>query len=94
MELPEGETLSQRVAKGPLPISEVLRIGIAVAEALEAAHRQGIVHRGLKPGNVMLTKSSAKLMDFGLAKSTAAGLGGAVTSAPRLLVHGWGKVHD
>ena len=84
MELLEGETLSQRLAKGPLPISEVLRIGLAVAEALEAAHRQGIVHRDLKPGNVMLTKSGAKLMDFGLAKSTAAGLGGAVTSAPLL----------
>src|ERR1700723_2765629 len=84
MELLEGETLSQRLTKGPLPISEVLRIGIAVAEALEAAHRQGIVHRDLKPGNVMLTKSGAKLMDFGLAKSTAAGLGGAVTSAPLL----------
>src|ERR1019366_1147392 len=68
MELLEGETLSQRLAKGPMPISEVLRIGIAVAEALEAAHRQGIVHRDLKPGNVMLTKSGAKLMDFGLAK--------------------------
>ena len=84
MELLEGETLSQRLAKGPLPISEALRIGIAVAEALEAAHRQGIVHRDLKPGNVMLTKSGAKLMDFGLAKSTVAGLGGAVTSAPLL----------
>ena len=84
MELLEGETLSQRLAKGPLPISEVLRIGIAVAEAIEAAHRQGIVHRDLKPGNVMLTKSGAKLMDFGLAKSTAASLGGAVTSAPLL----------
>src|SRR6202035_4728687 len=57
MELLEGETLSQRLAKGPLPISEVLRIGTAVSEALEAAHRQGIVHRDLKPGNVMLTKS-------------------------------------
>jgi len=84
MELLEGETLSQRLAKGPLPISEVLRIGTAVSEALEAAHRQGIVHRDLKPGNVMLTKSGAKLMDFGLAKSTAAGLGGAVTNAPLL----------
>src|SRR5580704_13594232 len=84
MELLEGETLSQRLTKGPLPISEVLRIGIAVAEALEAAHRQGIVHRDLKPGNIMLTKSCAKLMDFGLAKSTATGLGGAVTGAPLL----------
>jgi eukaryotic-like serine/threonine-protein kinase len=84
MELLEGETLSQRLTRGPMPISEVLRIGIAIAEALEAAHRQGIVHRDLKPGNVMLTKSGAKLMDFGLAKSTAAGLGGAVMGAPLL----------
>jgi serine/threonine protein kinase len=84
MELLEGEALSQRLAKGPLPISEALRIGIAVAEALEAAHRQGIVHRDLKPGDIMLTKNGAKLMDFGLAKSTPAGLGGAVTSAPLL----------
>src|SRR5580658_3765810 len=84
MELLEGETLSERLGKGPMPIGEVLRVGIAMAEALEAAHGQGIVHRDLKPGNVMLTKSGAKLMDFGLAKSTAAGLGGAVTSTPLL----------
>ena len=75
MELLEGETLAQRLSKGPIPLNEVLRIGTAVAEALEVAHRQGIVHRDLKPGNIMLTKSGAKLMDFGLAKSTSAGLG-------------------
>src|SRR5579871_484895 len=66
MEFLEGETLAERLAKGALPLTEVLKIGIAVAEALTVAHRQGIVHRDLKPGNVMLTKSGAKLMDFGL----------------------------
>ena len=69
MELIEGETLTQRLARGPLPISDVLRIGAQVADALDRAHREGVVHRDLKPGNVMLTKSGAKLMDFGLARS-------------------------
>ena len=69
MEYIEGETLADRLKKGPLPIEQVLRSGVQIATALEAAHRQGIVHRDLKPGNVMLTKSGAKLLDFGLAKS-------------------------
>jgi eukaryotic-like serine/threonine-protein kinase len=68
MEYLQGETLADRIAKGPLPFGEVVRIGAAIAAALEAAHRQGIVHRDLKPGNVMLTKSGVKLLDFGLAK--------------------------
>jgi len=68
MEFLEGETLEERIAKGPLPAADILRIGVEIAEALEKAHRQGIIHRDLKPGNVMLTKSGAKLMDFGLAK--------------------------
>jgi Tol biopolymer transport system component len=71
MEYLEGETLSQRVARGPLPLEGVLRVGIEVASALDRAHRAGIVHRDLKPGNVMLTKAGAKLLDFGLAKSAA-----------------------
>ncbi len=71
MEYLEGETLAARLNKGPLPLDQVLKIGIEVAEALEKAHRQGIVHRDLKPGNIMLTKSGAKLMDFGLAKSNS-----------------------
>ena len=65
-------------------MSEILKIGIAVAEALAVAHRQGIVHRDLKPGNIMLTKSGAKLMDFGLAKSAAASSGTGGSSAPLL----------
>ena len=69
MELLEGESLGDRLLKGPLPIELVLKHGIEIASALDAAHRQGIVHRDLKPGNVMLTKAGAKLLDFGLAKS-------------------------
>jgi eukaryotic-like serine/threonine-protein kinase len=68
MEYLEGETLEARLRKGPLPIDEALRIAIQIASALDAAHRKGIIHRDLKPGNVMLTRSGAKLLDFGLAK--------------------------
>ncbi len=68
MEYLEGQTLADRLVKGALPLDQVVKIGIEIAEALEKAHRQGIVHRDLKPGNIMLTKSGAKLMDFGLAK--------------------------
>src|SRR6266487_3177497 len=68
MEFLEGETLAERLARGPLPLEQTLRHGIEIADALDKAHRQGIVHRDLKPGNVMLTKSGVKLLDFGLAK--------------------------
>jgi Tol biopolymer transport system component/tRNA A-37 threonylcarbamoyl transferase component Bud32 len=71
MELLEGETLADRLKRGPLPLEQLLKIGIEIADALEKAHRQGIAHRDLKPGNIMLTKSGAKLLDFGLAKSVA-----------------------
>jgi Tol biopolymer transport system component len=71
MELIEGETLAARLLHGALPPAEVLRIGAQIADALDRAHRAGVVHRDLKPGNVMLAKSGAKLMDFGLARGAA-----------------------
>ena len=73
MELLDGETLASRLQKGPLPLHELLKIGVEIADALAKAHRLGITHRDLKPSNIMLTKSGAKLMDFGLAKPAAAG---------------------
>jgi Tol biopolymer transport system component len=68
MEHLEGETLADRLLRGPLPLDQALRIAIEVADALDKAHRQGIVHRDLKPGNVMLTRTGSKLLDFGLAR--------------------------
>jgi eukaryotic-like serine/threonine-protein kinase len=68
MEYLEGETLAQRLKKGPLPLDHVLRYAIEISDALDKAHRKGITHRDLKPGNIMLTKSGSKLLDFGLAK--------------------------
>jgi serine/threonine protein kinase/Tol biopolymer transport system component len=68
MEHLEGETLAQRLLKGPLALDQVLQYAIEIADALDKAHRKGITHRDLKPGNIMLTKSGTKLLDFGLAK--------------------------
>src|SRR5208337_5569096 len=68
MEYLEGETLAQRLQKGPLPLEQVLQYAIEIAGALDKAHRKGVTHRDLKPGNIMLTKSGTKLLDFGLAK--------------------------
>jgi len=68
MEYLEGETLAERLKKGPLPLAQVLQYAIEIADALDKAHRKGITHRDLKPGNIMLTKSGTKLLDFGLAK--------------------------
>jgi eukaryotic-like serine/threonine-protein kinase len=70
MEYLEGETLEQRLSKGPLPPEQALRYAEQIADALAKAHKMGITHRDLKPANVMLTKSGAKLMDFGLAKQS------------------------
>jgi eukaryotic-like serine/threonine-protein kinase len=72
MECVEGETLAKRLEKGPLPLEQVLKYGMQIADALDKAHRGGVVHRDLKPGNIMLTPSGAKLLDFGLAKPAAA----------------------
>jgi hypothetical protein len=68
MEYLEGETLAQRLLKGSLPLAQVLQYAIEIADALDKAHRNGVTHRDLKPGNIMLTKSGAKLLDFGLVK--------------------------
>ncbi len=68
MEHLEGETLAERLAKGPLPLEQALGYSIEIADALDKAHRKGVTHRDLKPGNIMLMKSGAKLLDFGVAK--------------------------
>src|SRR5438309_11184930 len=94
MELLEGESLADRLRKGPLPLKQALGIGIEIAEALEKAHKHGIVHRDLKPGNIMLTKSGAKLLDFGLAKpaqSVAAMASGSMETMSKPLT-GEGKI--
>jgi serine/threonine protein kinase len=93
MEHIEGETLADRLKKGALPLDQALRYGIEIADALDKAHRQGVVHRDLKPGNIMLTKSGAKILDFGLAKITAeqtnaAGLSALPTEAKPLTEEG------
>jgi len=68
MEFCDGITLAERLRRGPLTVDQVVRYGIEIAEALDHAHRHGLTHRDLKPGNIMLTPSGAKLLDFGLAK--------------------------
>ena len=97
MELLDGEPLDARIAKGPLPVDQVLTIAIEIASALDAAHRAGIVHRDLKPGNIMLTKSGAKLLDFGLAKTntpvvTVSGLSMMPTTPPAAITAA-GTIH-
>jgi serine/threonine-protein kinase len=91
MELVEGETLAERIAKGPLPIDEALAVAKQITEALEAAHEQGIIHRDLKPANIKLREDGAvKVLDFGLAKLTepavasAAQAGSLLTQSPTI----------
>src|SRR5579863_8262219 len=69
MEFLQGETLADRLRRGPLPLEQFLKSAIEICEGLEKAHRSGVIHRDLKPSNIMLTASGAKLMDFGLAKA-------------------------
>ena len=93
MEFLEGETFAERLKKGPLPLEEGLRYAVEIADALDKAHRQGVTHRDLKPGNIMLTKSGTKLLDFGLAKlkpavAPAAGLSGLPTVADAITAEG------
>ncbi|HSE48435.1 MAG TPA: protein kinase [Terriglobales bacterium] len=93
MEYLEGETLAQRLERGPLPTDQLLRIAIDVADALDKAHRQGVVHRDLKPGNIVLAKAGAKLLDFGLAKESRSALASnamtaMVTRSQPLTAHG------
>jgi serine/threonine protein kinase len=83
LEFIEGETLTDRIARGPLPIEDVLRFGSQIAAALACAHRARIVHRDLKPGNVMITKAGAKLLDFGIARSAPAAVAASGDDATR-----------
>jgi len=69
MEFLEGETLSERLSRGPIPYDEMIQIAVQIASGLDSAHLQGLIHRDLKPGNVMLTSEGTKLLDFGLAKA-------------------------
>jgi serine/threonine protein kinase/Tol biopolymer transport system component len=81
MECVEGETLARRLEKGPLPVEQVLKYGAQITDALDKAHRSGVVHRDLKPGNIMLTPTGAKLLDFGLAKPAVPLVSGATLTA-------------
>src|ERR1700741_3789355 len=80
MEYLEGETLADRLMHGPLPLADAFNVAIQIADALSTAHRHGILHRDLKPGNVMLPLAGTKFLDFGLAKASEPTIGGAVHS--------------
>jgi serine/threonine protein kinase len=89
MEYLQGESLADRLTRGPLPLEQVFRYGVEIASALDKAHRAGIVHRDLKPGNIMITKAGAKLLDFGLAKSTQ----GSMSSSSAEVLHSLATEH-
>ncbi len=83
LELIDGETLEGRLLRGPMPLDQALTVAVQIAEALDHAHRHGVTHRDLKPANIMLTRGGAKLLDFGLAKWSAAGVVAAPSAQPR-----------
>jgi hypothetical protein len=87
MEFLEGQTLSDRLERGRLPLDQALAIAVQIANALDAAHRRGVVHRDLKPGNVMITASGVKLLDFGLAKLRERGYEEALGASTKSLWH-------
>jgi Tol biopolymer transport system component/tRNA A-37 threonylcarbamoyl transferase component Bud32 len=92
MEYLEGDTLAHRLTKGPMPVDQVMQIAMQITDALDTAHRHGVIHRDLKPGNIILTKAGAKLLDFGLAKvrvaEAAAGMTGVLTQTTPLTGEG------
>jgi Tol biopolymer transport system component len=88
LEYLEGETLAARIERGALPLDEALTMGIEIADALDKAHRRGVIHRDLKPSNVMLTKSGTKLLDFGLAKWATPGKFSSTSDSPTTLKTG------
>ena len=94
MELLEGEPLSARLRKGALPPVQALQLATQIADALDQAHRKGVIHRDLKPGNIMMTPTGAKLLDFGLAKTVpiAAGVEGSAGAETATALSGEGQI--